>query len=74
MEIQFPLYVVRTIADGEHYYPPRDFTSDVLAEAFYGSTVDRLNREDPKSVEITVQFIDVNDDNHVVYERTFPRV
>lgn len=63
------MFTVRTIADGENYFEPRNFDSEILAEAFYGSTLDRIRREDPATVEITVDLIDGDD---VTMSHTFP--
>lgn len=64
-------FTVRTMADGGHYYEPRDFESEVLAEAFYDSTCQRIRREDPPGLEVTVDM--ANADGDVIYSTTFPR-
>lgn len=66
-------FTVRTIADGDHYFEPRTFDFEYMADSFYSSTVSRLQREDSPGVEVTVALID-DETGHVVYERTFPRV
>lgn len=65
-------FTVRAMVDGDHYFEPRDFDSEVLAEAFYDSTCSRVQREDPAGVEITVDMSE-NDTGTVLYSRTFPR-
>lgn len=65
-------YTVRTIADGDHYFDPRDFGSLYVAEAFYSSTESRIRREDNPGVEITVDLIDNRTDD-VIYSTTFPQ-
>lgn len=65
-------YTVRTIADGEHYFEPRTFESTAMADAFYDSTVSRINREDDPEIEVTVSVID-DASGDVMFERTFPR-
>jgi hypothetical protein len=64
-------HTVRTLADGDYYFEPRSFASEILAEAFYSSTLDRIRREDAPGVEVTAQLIDHATDG-VIYEQTFP--
>lgn len=65
-------FTVRTMADGDHYYAPRTFNLDYMAEAFYSSTTDRIRKEDGPAVEVTVDMVD-DSTGDVVYSTTFPR-
>lgn len=64
-------YTVRTIADGEHYFEPETFDSEILASAYFDSTVSRVNREDGMGLEITVDLIN-DDTDDVLYSHTIP--
>lgn len=63
-------FTVRTMADGENYFQPREFDSEILAEAYYSSTLDRIRREDSPNVEVTVDMANASGD--VLYSHTFP--
>lgn len=65
-------FTVRTTADGDHYFEPRTFTSQDLAEACYDSTVRRVAIEDPADAEVSISLIDDETDD-VLAETTFPR-
>ena len=59
-------YIVRTIWDGE-LLDSCEFDSEILAEAYYCSTIDRWNRSDD-SEGVSVQMI-ASDRGDVIYER-----
>lgn len=61
-------YEVRSIWEGQ-ILDSREFDSEILAEAYYGSTEDLYRRSDG-SEGVTVQLID-NETSDVLFERTF---
>lgn len=67
------MYTVRTIADGEHYFDPRNHDALHVAEAYFDSTVHRLYMEDGPYVEVTVDLIDNRTDD-VIQSVTFPAI